>query len=124
MKTGLKIFLASVLSLSCAVLNAQSLPDFNKVMISSNARVNLIQGEKASIVLEDDPGKDASDYYRFNDNGWLIIHGNPHEEIIVTLPHLHKVEISGTGKLETGGTFVSDSLELTIEGVGKLAPGP
>ncbi len=120
MKAGIKIFFTTALSISFFGLNAQELKSFDKIRVASNASVNLIQGQSATIVMEDESTKDASGYYRIDEHGWLIISGNPDDEINVTVQRLEKIEISGTGRLETEGVFNSDSIELNIVGVGKL----
>jgi|SRR5688572_21118457 len=116
-KKFLFIFLPGIFPL---LIHAQSIQSFNKIRVASNASVILKQGEVLSIVLDEENSQDASRYFTINNDGWLVISGNPDEDIYVTVPSINKVEISGTGSLESEGTFNAPELELLIIGVGQV----
>jgi len=120
MKAIKKLLFVALPGILPFLTQAQSVPSFDKIRVASNASVILTQGETRSIVLDDEDSRDASRYYTVNNEGWLVISGNPDEDIHITTPDINKIEISGTGNLESEGIFNSPELELLIVGVGKV----
>ena len=113
---------ASIISslLISSISTAQSGLKFDKIRVSGPASVELRQGEEAGIIIEDlGSSQNLSNYVNTTEDGWLVITGS-HNDIIVTATTLAKIDISGSGKLETEGVFKTEDIELKVTGAGKM----
>jgi hypothetical protein len=111
-------FLACLIGLGMQV-EAQNEMSFDKVRLSSMARVILIQGEKHAVTLEDQTGN-TEEMYQITNDGWINITGSSSDELVITMPELRQVDINGAGKLEGGSEFKTGDVELRVSGTGKI----
>ncbi len=99
---------------------AQEPLKFDKIRVTGPASVELKQGDVAAIIIEDsDVSMNIRNIASTTEDGWLVINGSA-DDIIVTAPSLTKIDISGSGKLESIGVFKSGDIELHVTGAGKM----
>ena len=99
---------------------AQTGLTFDKIRVSGPASVELRQGEVAGISIEgDNTTQNLRTISNTTEDGWLVISGSA-DDIVVTANKLTKIDISGSGKLESEGVFNTDEVELKVTGAGKM----
>ncbi|MBL0340213.1 MAG: DUF2807 domain-containing protein [Bacteroidetes bacterium] len=99
---------------------AQSAMNFDKIKIAGSAVVELRQGEVAGITSEDQgANNNIMNFVSTSVDGWLVITGSS-DDIIVTANQLNKIDISGSGKLESNGAFNTNEIDLRVTGAGKM----
>lgn len=104
--------------------------DFSGVSLKTSADVYITPGNTFKVTVEGDEEtlEDTDIYVR---GGMLIIDnkdnnfswfGNRNRdlEVMITMPKLEEVSVSGSGNLVTKGKFSSERLELNVSGSGDL----
>jgi hypothetical protein len=115
MKTISKLT-AILVTLFAMSANGQTEFNFDKIKIAGSASVELKQGETNAVSGEGD----VKGVYTMGDNGWLIINGKKGDEIAVTARQIKKIDLAGSGKLETEGVFKADKIDILVSGIGKV----
>lgn len=114
----MKYLLTLSLAFVIAGADAQNEMKFDKIRLAGSAKVELIQSETTSVTLDDDTPASAKLFTV--ENGWLTIAGKSGDELTVRVPSVSKIDIAGTGKLETEGVFKANEIELMVSGIGKI----
>jgi hypothetical protein len=113
-----KLFIAAIFIFQNALAQETIKKEFTKINLSGNGKVILKQTDEPSIRIETE-NNNASDATTVS-NGMLFIDSDDNSEIYVTVKDIEKIEISGSGKIETEGTLKANDLDLVISGIGDM----
>lgn len=120
MKTISKSLLSAALILSMGAATAQTNLSFDKIRVAGSSTVELRQGPANSIAFEDEESTGLERFYSVSNDGWLNVTGKAGDDIIVTAPVITRIDLAGTGKLETDSVFKANEIDLRVSGVGKI----
>ena len=95
-----------------------SFGEFTKINLPGRGKIILKQGDASSVSIES--GKHASEVTTDISNGMLTINSDDFAEAEVTVKDLEKIDISGSGKVESDGTIKTKDIALVISGIGKM----
>ncbi len=118
MKTIKTLGLMTACVLSSLTMKAQTDMAFDKIRVSGPAKVTLKQGDATGITMENS-NQSIRNIASTTSDGWLVITGSD-DDIIVTAKQLTKIDISGSGKLESEDLFKTDAIDLYVTGAGKI----
>lgn len=112
-----RIFTICIL-FSAFTVKAQTNLTYDKIRLAGAGNIVLVQSDKHTITL-DDGEVPAQKLFTISD-GWLTVNGKPGDDFIVTAPDISKIDIAGTGKLESESTIEVQNIELMVSGIGKI----
>lgn len=129
MKTSLKTLIASaltavVLSSSSLTANAtdkehtiavSALIDFNKVVITGNVNVELVQSEKQKVVICETYNKATTSVMQRGDKLFISSTEAEPVNVIVYIKDLQRIDASNTASVLTRGCFSSSVLQVFLK---------
>jgi hypothetical protein len=92
--------------------------NFTKINISGNANIRLAQDSSCALVYSGNNSLNLIDHSV--KNGTLTINGFSGDNLLIKLPFLESVTISGIGKVTGESTFEVNELNLDVSGDGKM----
>ena len=95
-----------------------TLPFFNKIELSSNGKLSLVQGMPATIVARSGVSLSAKDVVVKDST--LYLNSSIGGDWQVVVPALERIELSGYGSITADSLFAGDNLSLIVSGNGKI----